>query len=209
RLTASLKVAAGSTRFDFYYTAPSFIAPENVRFKYKLEGFDPDWIDGGNRRVAYYTNLRPGSYRFRVMAANNDGVWNEQGAVLDFYLRPRFYQTYWFYALVLLVLGGIVGQLYRLRVQRISAQFSAVLGERSRPAGEEAEYAGEFFWGRGVKLEWAAPLLPAAAERGKPHLDRARFLGRNSMAEARRYVWDLRSQDLERKDLPTALNDTA
>src|SRR5262249_4100537 len=135
-LTASLKVAAGSTRFDFYYTAPSFIAPENVRFKYKLEGFDPDWIDGGNRRVAYYTNLLPGSYRFGVMAANNDGVWNEQGAVLDFYLRPRFYQTYWFYALVLLVLGGIVGQLYRLRVQRISAQFSAVLGERNRIARE-------------------------------------------------------------------------
>jgi signal transduction histidine kinase len=208
-LNASMKVAAGSTRFDFYYTAPSFIAPENVRFKYRLEGFDRDWIDGGNRRVAYYTNLRPGNYRFRVMAANSDGVWNEQGAALDFYLEPRFYQTYWFYALVLLLLGVIGWQLYRLRVRRISSQFGAVLAERNRIAREIHDNLAQDILGISVQLELVARLLPAAAEVAKPHLDRARILVRNSMAEARRYVWDLRSQDLEQKDLPTALNDTA
>src|SRR5205085_143482 len=83
----------GKSRFDFYYTAPSFVAPEKVRFKYKLEGFDHDWVDGGARRVAYYTNLPPGRYRFTVVAANNDGVWNQAGASFAFYLRPRFYQT--------------------------------------------------------------------------------------------------------------------
>jgi signal transduction histidine kinase len=204
-----MKVAAGSTRFDFYYTAPSFIAPENVRFKYRLEGFDRDWIDGGNRRVAYYTNLRPGNYKFRVMAANSDGVWNEQGAALDFYLEPRFYQTYWFYALVLLLLGVIGWQLYRLRVRRISSQFGAVLAERNRIAREIHDNLAQDILGISVQLELVARLLPAAAEVAKPHLDRARILVRNSMAEARRYVWDLRSQDLEQKDLPTALNDTA
>jgi ligand-binding sensor domain-containing protein/signal transduction histidine kinase len=208
-LKPSMKVAAGSTRFDFYYTAPSFIAPENVRFKYKLEGFDPDWIDGGSRRVAFYTNLRPGNYKFRVMAANSDGVWNEQGAAFDFYLQPRLYQTYWFYALVLLLLGAIGWQLYRLRVRRISSQFAAVLGERNRIAREIHDNLAQDILGISVQLELVSRLLPAAAETAKPHLDRARILVRNSMAEARRYVWDLRSQDLEKKDLPTALNDTA
>jgi ligand-binding sensor domain-containing protein/signal transduction histidine kinase len=208
-LQPNTRVAAGSTRFDFYYTAPSFIAPENVHFKYKLEGFDPDWIDGGNRRVAYYTNLRPGNYKFRVMAANNDGVWNEQGAGFDFYLRPHFYQTYWFYALLVFLAGAIVWQLYRLRVRRISTQFSAVLAERNRIAREIHDNLAQDILGISVQLELVARLMPAAAEIAKPHLDRARILVRNSMAEARRYVWDLRSQDLENKDLPTALNDTA
>jgi ligand-binding sensor domain-containing protein/signal transduction histidine kinase len=208
-LKASMKVAAGSARFDFYYTAPSFIAPESVRFKYQLEGFDRDWIDGGSRRVAYYTNLRPGNYRFRVMAANSDGVWNEQGAAFDFYLEPHFYQTYWFYALVLLLLGVMGWQLYRSRVRRISSQFGAVLAERNRIAREIHDNLAQDILGISVQLELVARLLPAAAESAKPHLDRARILVRNSMAEARRYVWDLRSQDLEHKDLPTALNDTA
>lgn len=208
-LEGNPKVAAGSTRFDFYYTAPSFIAPENVRFKYKLEGFDPDWIDGGNRRVAYYTNLRPGNYRFRVMAANNDGVWNQQGEAFDFYLRPHFYQTYWFFALLALLSAAIIWQMYRLRVSRLSSQFGAVLAERNRIAREIHDNLAQDILGISVQLELVSRLMPAAAETAKPHLDRARILVRNSMAEARRYVWDLRSQDLENKDLPTALNDTA
>jgi ligand-binding sensor domain-containing protein/signal transduction histidine kinase len=208
-LQTNARVMAGSTRFDFYYTAPSFIAPENVHFKYKLEGFDPDWIDGGSRRVAYYTNLRPGNYKFRVMAANNDGVWNEQGAAFAFYLQPHFYQTYWFYAVLVFLAGAIVWQLYRMRVSRISTQFTAVLAERNRIAREIHDNLAQDILGISVQLELVARLMPAAAEVAKPHLDRARILVRNSMAEARRYVWDLRSQELEKKDLPTALNDTA
>jgi ligand-binding sensor domain-containing protein/signal transduction histidine kinase len=208
-LQTNARVTAGSTRFDFYYTAPSFIAPENVHFKYRLEGFDPDWIDGGNRRVAYYTNLRPGNYKFRVMAANNDGVWNEQGAAFAFYLQPHFYQTYWFYAVLVFLAGAIFWQLYRMRVSRISSQFAAVLAERNRIAREIHDNLAQDILGISVQLELVARLMPAAAEVAKPHLDRARILVRNSMAEARRYVWDLRSQELEKKDLPTALNDTA
>ena len=205
---ASIKVAAGSTRFDFYYTAPSFIAPENVRFRYKLEGFDRDWVDGGNRRVAYYTNLRPGTYKFRVMAANNDGVWNQQGATIEFYLQPRFYQTYWFYALLALALGAIAWQLYRLRLRRMSSQFGAVLAERNRIAREIHDNLAQDILGISVQLELVTRVMPAAAEKAREHLDRARILVRNSMTEARRYVWDLRSHDLEKQDLPTALNET-
>ena len=207
-LTEKVTLSPGIARLDFYYTALSFIAPENVRFKYKLEGFDHDWIDGGGRRVASYTNLRPGNYVFRVIAANNDGVWNESGAALDFYLQPRFYQTYWFYLLCVLLLALTAWQLYRLRVRRMALQFRAVLAERNRIAREIHDNLAQDILGISVQLELVARLMPAAAESAKGHLDRARMLVRNSMTEARRYVWDLRSQELQKKDLPAALRDT-
>lgn len=207
-LTQKVTLSPSSSRLDFYYTALSFIAPENVRFKYKLEGFDDNWIDGGARRVASYTNLRPGNYQFRVIAANNDGVWNETGAAVQFYLEPRFYQTYWFYALCLVLLALATWQLYRLRVRRIAHQFSAVLAERNRIAREIHDNLAQDILGISVQLELVARLMPAAAEAAKGHLDRARILVRNSMTEARRYVWDLRSQELQKKDLSAALRDT-
>src|SRR5262249_53788668 len=78
------------------YTALSLVAPEKVLFRYKLEGRDRDWQDAGARRQAFYNDLPPGNYRFRVMACNNSGVWNEAGAFLDFYISPAYYQTTWF-----------------------------------------------------------------------------------------------------------------
>ncbi len=207
-LTQKLKISPDASRLDFYFTALSFIAPENVRFKYKLEGFDDNWIDGGARRVASYTNLRPGNYKFRVIAANNDGVWNESGAAVEFYLQPHFYQTYWFYLVCLLLLALTAWQLYRMRVRRMASQFQAVLAERSRIAREIHDNLAQDILGISVQLELVARLMPVATETAKGHLDRARILVRNSMTEARRYVWDLRSQELQKKDLPAALRDT-
>src|SRR4030095_16314510 len=202
-------ISAGQTRFDFYYTAPSFVAPEKIRFKYKLEGFDRDWIDGGARRIASYTNLRPGSYRFRVIAANNDGVWNETGATLGFYLKPYFYQSYWFYAVCLLALALLTWLLYRLRVRGMRAQFRAVLAERTRMAREIHDNLAQEMSGISVQLEVVARTMPPEAEAARTHLDRARRQVRHGIAEARRYVWDLRSSALENNDLPTALSETA
>ena len=207
-LNREASLSPGTSRLDFYYTGLSFIAPENVRFKYKLEGFDDNWIDAGSRRVASYTNLRPGNYKFRVIAANNDGVWNESGAAVDFYLQPRFYQTYWFYLLCILLLALAGWQLYRMRVRRMALEFRAVLSERNRIAREIHDNLAQDILGISVQLELVARLMPAAAESAKGHLDRARLLVRNSMTEARRYVWDLRSQELHKKDLPAALRDT-
>ena len=204
-----IELAPGKTRFDFYYTGLSFVAPEKVRFKYKLEGFDRDWIDGGTRRAAYYTNLPPGQYRFRVMAANNDGVWNETGTAFDFYLKPHFYQTYWFYALSVLLLALIIWQLYRFRVRQVKRQFAAVLDERNRIAREIHDNLAQDILGISVQLELVSRTMPKEAEGTKAHLDRARILVRNSITEARRYVWDLRSQALENNDLPAALTETA
>jgi len=114
-----ITLSPATEKFEFHFTALSFLVPDRVLFKYKLEGYDRDWVDAGTRRVAYYTNLPSGSYRFRVKACNNDGVWNEAGADYIFELAPFFYKTYWFYGLALVVLGGITFALYRLRVWQL------------------------------------------------------------------------------------------
>ena len=168
-----LELPAGTTRFDLYYTAPSFVAPEKVRFKYKLEGFDKDWIDSGTRRIAYYTNLRPGAYTFRVIASNNDGVWNETGAAFALYLKPYFYQTYWFYAVCLLALVLLAWLLFRLRVRGMQAQFGAVLAERTRIAREIHDNLAQEMSGISVQLEVVARTMPPGADAAMTHLDRA------------------------------------
>jgi signal transduction histidine kinase/ligand-binding sensor domain-containing protein/ActR/RegA family two-component response regulator len=144
-LAADARVPAGGEKFEFHYTGLSLLAPENVRFKYKLEGLDRDWIDADARRVAYYTNIPPGDYRFRVLASNNDGLWNEAGAARAFYLAPYFHQTYLFYALcagAALMLGGSV---YLIRVRRLTsrqAELELTVDERTRQL-QEAKTAAE------------------------------------------------------------------
>src|SRR5262249_49343762 len=90
------------------YTALSLVAPEKNLFRYKLEGRDRDWEDAGTRRQAFYTDLAPGNYRFRVIASNNDGVWNEEGATLAFSIAPAYWQTNWFLALCAIALVAFV-----------------------------------------------------------------------------------------------------
>jgi two-component system, sensor histidine kinase and response regulator len=122
-LGRDIEMAPGTDRFEFQYTGLSLRVPARVRFKYQLEGYDRDWVDAGARRVAYYTNLPPGKYRFRVVASNDDGVWNETGASLSFVLKPHFYQTAWFYALCILAvfLCAIGGQRLHTRQLRVRA----------------------------------------------------------------------------------------
>jgi ligand-binding sensor domain-containing protein/signal transduction histidine kinase len=203
----NLEFAPGTSRFDFSYAGLSFVAPEKVRFKYKLEGFDRDWIDGGDRRVANYTNLGPGEFTFMVVACNNDGVWSQTPARFAFALRPHFYRTFWFYAAVAVGLALLVGQLYLMRVRRMHVRFAAVLAERNRIAREIHDNLAQELLGVSVQLELVARMVPAA-EAARTHLDRARSLVRSSIAEVRRSVWDLRSQSLDEKDLPTALAET-
>jgi ligand-binding sensor domain-containing protein/two-component sensor histidine kinase len=201
-----LRLEAGKEKFEFDYTGLSFLAPRKVRFKYKLEGFDKDWVEADTARKASYTNIPPGSYTFRVKASNNDGVWNETGASVEFYLKPFFYQTLWFY----LACSGLVALsalgLYRLRVRRIRAQFAAVLNERNRIAREIHDTLAQGFAGISLQLESVAETMVSAPQTATEHLNKARNLVRSSMAEARRSVLDLRTQALESGNLSTALS---
>jgi serine phosphatase RsbU (regulator of sigma subunit) len=127
-VTTPLIFEAGKQRFVFHYTALSLLAPQRVRFKYKLEGVDKQWNDAGTERQAIYTNLLPRSYVFRVIACNNDGSWNEIGTTLTFRLKPYFYQTWWFYALCFIAAISMGVLIYGQRVKQIHKR-NAILEE--------------------------------------------------------------------------------
>jgi signal transduction histidine kinase/ligand-binding sensor domain-containing protein len=120
------------------YTALSFVLPQRMGFRYILEGRDRGWQDPGLRRQAFYSDLRPGSYRFRMIASNNDGVWNETGATLDFKVAAAWYQMIWFRVLCFAAVVLLLWAIYRLRVRRIAgsmkARFDERLAERTRIA---------------------------------------------------------------------------
>jgi ligand-binding sensor domain-containing protein/signal transduction histidine kinase len=200
-----LLIAPGHRRFEFRYAGLSFIAPQKVRYRYKLEGFDRDWIDAGSRRTADYTNLPPRTYRFRVLACNNDGVWNESGTSLDLRLQPHYYQTLWFYLALLCLLGLLTYQAYRWRLRQVELRYGAVLQERGRIAREIHDTLAQSLVGISVQLELVNRLLTSSVESARAQLDFARNLVRDSIAEARNSIWDLRSQAAETEDFATRI----
>jgi ligand-binding sensor domain-containing protein/signal transduction histidine kinase len=204
-LDQQLTIQPGANRLEFQYAGLSFVAPQKVRYRYQLQGFDHGWIEAGSRRAAFYTNLPPGHYRFAVMAANNDGVWNISGASMSLRQLPHYYQTWWFYsalALAGLLLGYMV---YRWRVHQVEAQWGAVLAERGRLAREIHDTLAQGFVGISVQLELVARLLNSSREAALQQLDQARALVRASLAEARTSIWDLRSENAGAEDLPARL----
>jgi ligand-binding sensor domain-containing protein/signal transduction histidine kinase len=204
--TASVVIPAGHVHFEFDYAGLSFTAPQKVRYRYMLEGVDRDWTEAGARRSAYYTNIPPGRYSFRVQAANNDGLWNTVGAALTFELRPHFYQTPWFDALLLALLAAIVVLLLRLRLRRAEGEFRAVLGERNRIAREIHDTLAQGYVGISVQLEVLSELLRKnKPEAAATHLDLTRGYVREGLADARQSIWALRSQDSGETTLPVRL----
>jgi signal transduction histidine kinase len=200
------RIPPGHTRFAFEYAGLSFVAPSRVRYRYQLEGFDKQWTDAGGRRTAYYTNLPPGSYRFHVQAANNDGLWNKAGAELSFKVRPPFYRTAWFLLLALAAIASLVVLLYRLRLRRLQSRFAAVLAERTRVAREIHDTLAQSFVGVSVQLELATQLLAhQQVDAARQQLDRTSAYVREGIAEARRSIWDLRAATAQ-NTLPTRLS---
>ena len=133
-----LRLPALTRDLEIDYTALSFTAPKKVLFRYMLEGHDAGWVEPGTRRQAFYNDLPPSHYRFRVIACNNDGVWNNVGAAIDFTIAPAWFQTYWFFALCAAVALLIVWLVYRMRVRQVakamSVRFDERLAERTRIA---------------------------------------------------------------------------
>jgi len=115
-------IEPSNNALEIQYTGVSFVAPKKVKFKYKLTGFDKDWVDASGRRSAFYTNLSPGTYTFNVLAANSDGVWNEKGTSITFIKKPHFYQTLWFFVISAFSVLIVFYTGYRIRIFRIKAQ---------------------------------------------------------------------------------------
>ena len=208
-LRQTLELEPGHGDYEFHYTGLSLVEPEKVKFRYRLEGFDNDWIDAGARRVAYYTNLPSGPYRFHVTAANNDGVWNPDGAAMAFYQKPYFHQTPWFYACCLAGVALLVWALHEQRIRRMAAQHAAVLAERSRIAGEIHDTLIQGVVGISANVELVAAELEDSPERARTVLDHLRVLISSTLDEARRSVWNLRPVSLEQRNLASALQDSA
>jgi signal transduction histidine kinase len=204
--TFSLVVPAGHVHFQFDYAGLSFTAPQKVRYRYMLEGFDRRWTEAGTRRSAYYTTIPPGKYTFRVQASNNDGLWNTEGAALAFELRPHFYQTAWFYVLLLAAAVGLVVLLLRRRLRVAESEFRAVLGERNRIAREIHDTLAQGYVGISVQLEVLAELLRnRKVGEAANQLDTTRGYVREGLADARQSIWALRSQDSGETTLPVRL----
>jgi PAS domain S-box-containing protein len=137
------ELAPGSSRLEFRYSSLSYTVPERVKFKYMMEGYDGNWIDAGTRRSAFYTNLRPGSYRFRVLGSNNDGLWNKSGASLPFIIRPHYYQTPTFYAFAVAIVVLLILTVHQLRTRTLRArglELARTVDERTKDLEDQRAF---------------------------------------------------------------------
>jgi signal transduction histidine kinase/streptogramin lyase len=187
-------VAPGEGNLEIQYTAIRLRSPEHTRFKYWMEGFDPEWTEAGQRRVAYYTALPPRAYTFHVVAyeVNDPGRASEQTMVVDW--RPRFYQTAWFLALcAAAALSGALGA-WRLHVRNLRQRFAAVLDERNRLAREMHDTLIQGCVGVSTLLEAASGAREVSPAIATELLERARDEVRHTVDEARLAVWNLRQE---------------
>jgi signal transduction histidine kinase len=179
------------------YTALSLAAPEKVHFKYMLEGQDPDWKEVINDREAQYSNLPPRNYRFRVIASNNSGVWNETGDSLEFSIDPAFYQANWFLALCAAAVLALLWLGYQLRVRQLQHKFTMRLEgrveERTRIARELHDTLLQSVQGLMISFQAVRNLLPGRTEEAIRTLDRAIREGDEAIAEGRDAIQGLRA----------------
>jgi signal transduction histidine kinase/streptogramin lyase len=196
-----------TTNLQIGYTALSLAVPERVRFRYRLEGVEKDWQDAGTRREAFYNRLGPGEYHFRVIACNNDGVWNEEGAHLDFKIAPAWYQTTWFYSMCAVICLALLGAIYQLRLHQLRRQFNSKLeervDERTRIARELHDTLLQSFQGLLMRFQGVSNDLVGGEP--KQELDEIIDRAAQAITEARDAVQGLRSSVLESDDLAAAI----
>jgi signal transduction histidine kinase len=207
--SSSLQIPALTRDLQIDYTALSFSLPQKVRFRYLLEGHDREWQDAGTRRQAFYTDLAPGNYRFRVTACNSHGVWSPAGASFDFAVLPAYYQTTWFHVACACVFLLLCWTLYYLRVRALHRRFEigleARVAERTRIARELHDTLLQSFHGSLLRFQAVSNLLPGHPEDARKKLDNAIDRASDTIAEARGAVEGLRSPALVNSDLGIAI----
>ena len=202
-----LSLPARTSRLEIAYSELNLTSPLRTRFRYRLEGFDVDWVDAGTRRQAFYTNLPPRSYRFLVVPSNDDGTWGQSGAAWDFSIKPMFYQTTWFRASGLAALGFAMWMGWQLRLRTVRRQFELILGERMRLSRELHDTLLQSLVGVALQFDAVATDVESSSVTTKKQFLRMRKQVEEYIREARQSIWDLRSPRLERRDLVAALRD--
>jgi signal transduction histidine kinase/ligand-binding sensor domain-containing protein len=202
-------VPGRAQRITFDYVGLGLSAAERVRFRYLLEGFDKNWNEHVGTRQATYTNLPAGRYRFRLAAANPDGVWSEHDATFGFQVDPLFWQTWWFRLGLVACFAFIVAALHHFRVTRVARQlsvrFEERMNERSRIARELHDTLLQSFNGSLLRFQAASNLLPTRPEEAKKKLDLAIDQASQAVAEGRGAVQGLRESTVLGADLAVAI----
>jgi ligand-binding sensor domain-containing protein/signal transduction histidine kinase len=191
------------------YTALSLVASEKMRFRYKLEGYERDWHDVGTRRQAFYNDLRPRSYRFRVIASNNSGVWNETGASLNFSVAPAYYQTDLFRLLSVLAMLTVLAAVVHLRSRQVARQINMRMeervNERTRIARDLHDTLLQSFHGVLLRFQAVTYLLPGRPAEAQTALDAAIEQAGQAITEGRDAVQGLRPSAVVRGDFAGAM----
>jgi signal transduction histidine kinase len=207
---SNLRLPARTHDLQIYYTALSLVSSRKVHFKYRLEGQDPDWREVVNDRDVQYSNLSPGTYRFRVIASNNSGIWNEQGDTLEFSIAPAYYQTNWFRALCAAFVLVLIWVIYQLRVRQLHREFAlkldARVAERTSIARELHDTLLQSFHGLLLRFEIVSQLLPGRPLEAKEQLDKTIDRAAKAITEGRDAIQGLRASTVETNDLAQAIN---
>ncbi len=208
--TDNLKLPPKPRDLQIDYTSPTFLVPRRVKFRYRLDRYDRDWHEAGTRRQAFYTDLPPGKYSFRVIACNSDGVWNESAAKLDFFVAPAYYQTNWFRALCGALFLALMWAAYQLRVRHLHKQFDMTLearvGERTRIARDLHDTLLQSFHGLLLRFQTVSQLLPDRPVEAKEKLDTAIEQAADAITEGRDAVQGLRASTVQGNDLALAIS---
>ena len=210
KATPNLKVPPNPRDLQIDYTSPTFSIPQKVIFRYRLDSYDRDWHEAGTRRQAFYTDLPPGKYSFRVIASNSDGVWNDSGAKLDFSVAPAYYQTNWFRALCAVFFMALLWAAYQWRVRQLQHQFDMTLearvGERTRIARDLHDTLLQSAHGVLLRFQTVSQLLPDRPMEAKEKLDNAIDQTADFITEAREEVQGLRDSTVQGNDLALAIS---
>ena len=208
--TENLRLPPNPRDLQVDYTSPTFTIPQKVKFRYRLDGYDRDWHEAGTRRQAFYTNLPPGKYSFRVIACNSDGIWNDSAEKLDFSVTPAYYQTNWFRALCACIFLALLWVAYQWRVRHLRHQFDMTLdarvGERTRIARDLHDTLLQGAHGVLLRFQTVSQLLPDRPMEAKEKLDNAIDQTAEFITEARDEVQGLRDSTVQTNDLAMAIS---